>query len=63
MAIYATEMAIRQIEQSVRKVSVRRSLQLRRYRRKGAIMRLGAHGQVANLAGLREVTFGVKYSV
>ena len=30
---------------------------------KGAIMRLGAHGQVANLAGLREVTFGVKYSV
>ena len=48
MAIYATEMAIRQIEQSVRKVSVRRSSQLRHYRRKSAVMRVVEHGQVAN---------------
>ena len=32
--------------------SVRRSLQLRRYRRESAVIRLVEHGQVANLAGL-----------
>ena len=40
---------------------VRRSLQLRRCCREG-VMRLGAHGQVANLAGLRPTVlpgFGV----
>ena len=42
---------------------VRGSLQLRRYWRKSAVMRVVEHGQVANLPGLREVSFDVNYSV
>ena len=58
MAIYATEMAIRQIEQSVRKVSVRRSSQLRHYRRKSAVMRDVGHDQVENWTGRETVECG-----
>ena len=42
---------------------VRRSLQLRCYRRKSAVMRLVVHRPVVNFAGLREVSFGVKHSL